>query len=199
MLAQEDSSKLAPNVCNVILTAQPVLIPLISIVLYAIQRLISLEVGFASALAPTVTKRISSITCATSIPISLQSLNSNFRTSILIALVINTRQEKQVSVHHVTLVAKHAWEVPTKTAPRVALENTWLAGDAIRVTHKVWSRGHQVSALKNAVTALISEWWSATMETTRMATDAQANAKLRRIGSALEVLLHQKINVYLKN
>lgn len=56
-----------------------------------------------------------------------------------------------------------------------------------------------MSALKNAVTALISEWWNATMETTRMATDAQANAKLRRIGSALEVLLHQKINVYLKN
>jgi hypothetical protein len=70
VLALEDSSKWALNVSRAILTAQLVSIQLTSIVLYVTLRLIFSEVASASALAPMATKRTSSTTCVTSIPIS---------------------------------------------------------------------------------------------------------------------------------
>jgi hypothetical protein len=70
VLAREDSSKWALNVSHAILTVQLVSTQLISIVLYVTPRPIFSEVASALALAPMATKRTSSTTCATSIPIS---------------------------------------------------------------------------------------------------------------------------------
>ena len=58
MLALEDSFKLAPNVCLVILTARPALTLLTSIVQSAILRLTFSVAASVSVLAPMATKRI---------------------------------------------------------------------------------------------------------------------------------------------